>query len=474
LIKQKYKPISPTLVASIRDGRAHAVMLGAGEAYIAAFIILLGASTLQIGVLATLPMLLGAFFQRLGVWLMERYNHRRNVLAAGAFIQSVSWLLIIAVPYFLGFSHLAVGIVIAIFAFYHVLAGLIGPAWNSLIGDLVPDNERGRFFGLRTQQTSIITFVSLILAGVVIGFFERQDLAVMGFIIIFGASFLARLLSAYFLSQHENPKFAISPEEKFTFFDFIRRSPWSNFAQFVFFIAAMNFAVAFASPYFTLYMLKDVGFSYWEFTLVSATVIISQFITLRNWGAIADKYGYKKIISVCTTGIAILPLLWLVSANLFYLLFVQAVSGIVWAGYNLAAANFLFDAVTPPKRGRCAAYMGIINGLATFLGSMIGGVASSYLPSDFLMRTIDSSAGSQLLALFLVSTVLRVIAAYFFLNRFNEVRQVEQTTHKDIVVRIVHLRPIQGYIFGFIAQFNRGKRLKELKAVRSNRNTKAS
>ena len=46
----------PALKAAIKDGVSHAVMMGSGETYLGPFGIFLHASTLQVGLLASLPL----------------------------------------------------------------------------------------------------------------------------------------------------------------------------------------------------------------------------------------------------------------------------------------------------------------------------------------------------------------------------------------------------------------------------------
>ncbi|HIJ20879.1 MAG TPA: hypothetical protein HPP58_07520, partial [Deltaproteobacteria bacterium] len=58
--------LDPSLRASIRDGMSHSVMLGFGETYLGPFGIFLQATTLQVGILSTLPQLFGAVMQWTG------------------------------------------------------------------------------------------------------------------------------------------------------------------------------------------------------------------------------------------------------------------------------------------------------------------------------------------------------------------------------------------------------------------------
>ncbi len=448
----------PSLKASLRDGVSHAVMMGAGETYLGPFGIFLKASTLQVGLLASLPPLFGALTQWLAAQAMDRFPSRRKAVVAGALLQALTWLPIALLPFLLGSGDLPVALLIGLVLVYHGANGATVPAWNSLIGDLVPAGIRGRFFGNRNRLTGLSSFVALLLAGLCLDVFERAGRGAAGYLVIFGAALAARLNSARWLSRYADPPFRLMPEEVFTFRQFLRRSPHSNFARFVFFVAAINFAVAFSGPYFALYMLRDLQFSYAKFTAVTAVVAITQFLTFRYWGGLSDRFGNKKILNLCSWGVALVPALWIFSDHIAYLVAIQAYGGFVWAGFSLAAGNFLFDAVSPPKRARCVAYQGLINSVGVLAGSLLGGFAAGHLPASYTVGGWTWRPVSVLLVLFLISGLIRLVAIALFLRRFREVRPVEPIGHRELIFRISHIRPIAGATFNILTGRSRNLR----------------
>jgi MFS family permease len=91
------------------------------------------------------------------------------------------------------------------------------------------------------------------------------------------------------------------------------------------------------------------------------------------------------------------------------------VSGVTWAGFNLAAGNFTYDAVTRQRMGICVAYMTILSGIGVFLGAIIGGIIAS-LPIKFM---------NIFLFVFLVSGIARLIVILFMMHKIEEVRPVK-------------------------------------------------
>lgn len=441
----------PTLRVSIRDGQCHALMLGGGETYLGPFAIFLGAGTLQIGLLATIPAFFGALMQWVGVLAMKKTGSRRRLVVTGAGLQALVLIPLAFIPFLLGHGHAAITSLIALALLYHGAGGFITPVWNSLIGDLVKDDMRGRFFGRRNRITGINTFMALVAAGLLLEFTRRFDYAVIGFAVIFVCSSAARFGSAHWLSRYSDPpmRFPMKPEAD-SWQGFLAARGRAGFTRFALFAATINLAVAFSGPYFSLYMLRELQFSYLQFTLVTAASAISQFFTFRHWGELSDRFGNKKILNVCGYGIATVPLLWLVSASPTYLILIQFWGGFVWAGYSLASANYMFDAIEPEQRARAAAFQGLLNGLFVFVGSLSGALLAARLPDHLSFGSVVWKPVSVLLFIFAISGLLRLLAAATLLRRFREMREVESIGHGELLFRISHIRPIAGATFTVI------------------------
>jgi MFS family permease len=438
---------TPSMKASINDGMSHAVMMGCGENYFGVFSIFLKATTIQVGLIATLPQLLASIIQWAGAINLDRIKSRRRVVTTGAFIQALTFIPIAFLPFIFNMGQTSVMFLLLMVIVYFCANGATVPAWNSLIGDLIHPNLRGRFFGKRNTFTGMNTFIALTLSGLALHFFKKQGCLEFGYLTIFSVACFARLFSVFWIRRYDDPPLTVTPDQVFTFRQFLKRSPYSNFAKFVFFVAMINLGVQFSAPYFSLYMLRDLEMDYMAYTFVIAVGNIAQFLTFRYWGSISDRFGNKKILNLCGWGMSLVPIMWVGPANIYYFVLIQIYGGIIWSGFNLAIANFLFDAVTPPKRARCVAYQGLMNGIAYFTGSLMGGLSASHLPDSINFGLFVWKPVSMLLMVFLISGVIRFIAAYIFLKKFREVREVEPISEGELIFRISNIRPIAGATF---------------------------
>lgn len=433
---------------SVKDGVAYSVMIGSGESYFAAFAVFLRATTAQIGILATFPPLLASFAQLFSSWLGRRTGRRKGIIVFGAGLQGLALVPLALLP--LMFPGYAVPILLACAVLYFAGANLAVPQWASLMGDLVPERRRGRYFGRRTRLCSITSFLALVFAGVALDLFDRNDYTVAGYLLIFAVAAGARVVSVYHLwCMYDPPGHTAALESPFKV-GLWRRLRGSSFARFSLFFAAMVFAVNIASPFFVVYMLRDLGFSYLEFTTLTATSVLVQFLTLNRWGRISDAFGNRYILVVTGLMIPILPALWLLSTNYVYLLLVQAFSGLAWAGFSLSASNYLFDLIPSERRATQMALHNVFASVGIFCGALLGGYLGTHLPNHVVLFGERYEWFSVLYGVFLLSTLARLAVAAVFLPHLQEMRPVRKPNVSGLIFRIARFHPLSGVIFDIV------------------------
>jgi len=202
----------------------------------------------------------------------------------------------------------------------------------------------------------------------------------------------------------------------------------------------MNFSVYLSAPFFTPYMLEDLKFDYMTYTIVNAAAMIAKLLSVRVWGRASDQFGTKKILSLTGFLMPVIPILWLFSHDVLYLVIIQIYSGFIWAGFEISAFNFIFDTTSPPKRATCVAYYNVLNGLSIFSGAMLG---SFIVGHNSLFR-------SKYLLVFLLSCVLRYIASSVFIPKLREVRTVEEIGYPRLFLKIISTMPTMGMIYQLI------------------------
>jgi MFS family permease len=437
-----------TLKHSLKDSAAFATMTGIGETYLSAFALFLGAGTAQIGLLSSVPPMLASLVQIFSAWLGHAVGHRKTIILTGASLQCMAWLPILCLP--LLFPEEAVLLLIIAVVVYYGGAHLAAPQWGSLMGDIVPRRKRGRFFGMRTRLVTALTFVSLMTGGLILHLFTERKQTLFGFALLFLIAIIARLVSIYHLARMHDPGGHVAAMELPASRDGWLRLRHSNFVRFSVFFALMQFAVAIASPFFTVYLLRDLEFSYLQFTAITGAAVLTQFLTLTQWGRISDVFGNRRILSVSGLIIPVLPILWTFSTSTWYLIVTQALSGFCWAGFSLSASNFLYDIIQPGRRLTYMAVHNVLAGLGVFAGAILGGVLGAAMPERIAMFGLDWHWSSPLYGLFIISTIVRLLVVVTFIPHLNEVRAVRPISFGQVIFRVTRVNALAGLVFDIV------------------------
>lgn len=426
-------------------------MTGTCDNYLGAFAVTLRASLLQMGWLSALPQLSGAAAQLLSVWLSP-YFARRLVIVTGVSIQALAvfgmMLIALLTP-----QHSVSGL-IGLAVIYQVCANFVQPQWRGWMGSLVPARRRGAFFAGRTRLTMLSIFAVFAGGGLLLGAFEEQGIALRGFALLFFLAGLGRGVSAWYLYRMHDPDPAQEiPPGNFVATALRIRDAFRHrtFSHYSLFVASMQAAVAVSAPFFSVYMLRDLQFSYWQFSINTGVSIITQFFTLAAWGRVCDRFGNRIVMVTSSLMLPVLPALWLVSPSFYYLCGVQVLSGIAWGGFTLSTANYIYD-LRPPRAdfASYAAVQSSLGAIGIFLGALAGGFLATamaqYAPS--LPDIIEPT--HPVILIFLVSACLRLAIVCWFIPHLKELRVREHPGVMQIIYRVSRFTPGAGVVLDWL------------------------
>lgn len=422
--------VRESLKASFKEGVFASVMFGVTDHYVIPFALYLGATAQQVGWVSGLPSLLASLSQLCATRAVDLVGGRLRLVIRAVSVQAALLLLIALLA--LGDFRYRVEAFLFLLVLFAMSGALAGPAWGSLMTEYIPKAKRGAYFGWRNRVLGLVHVLSMIVAGLVL--YGAGALAsVLGFFLIFLVGAFSRFVSAAYLAKMNDVARRRDPASDFTFLMFVARFRESNFVKFVAFAATQTFAAHLAAPFFAVFMLRDLQFSYLTYMTLQVLSTVTGLLTLPLWGRHADLVGNAKILRLTGLMVSLVPLLWLISDNVFYLAPVQAFAGFAWSGTMLCASNFIYDAVTPQKRVRCISYFNVINGVAIFAGASVGGFLASRLPPLW---------GYSLLGLFAVSFAARLFFYLLFARRFREVRASKEVSIQELIFSVVGVRPL--------------------------------
>jgi len=365
--------------------------------YLVPFALTLKASSSEIGILIAVQNLAGTLSQIPGAIMTEYYSRKAIWMFAQVVGKILFWLPIVLLP-FLNLQN-SVYILILLVAMLTFAQGLRSPAWASLMGDLVPQNIRGRYFGSRNMITGFAGIVMTLIAGFIVTLY--------GFSAIFLIYIILSVIAIpFFLKMYEPPtKKIFHYRHKFA----VRPSDWSSTLQrnrglaiFTLYLIVMNFAFIIASPFYTVYMLKDLKFSYLMFAVLIILGALARILTFKYWGRLNDRYGSRKIFVVTSFFAIFVPLFWLFVYEPITAALVLIFEGFIFSGFDQVAFNYLLDITPADRRPQYVANHNFFVGLGVFFGALLGGL----LAGMFEGHTLLIFRGLQVV--FLVSFIIRI------------------------------------------------------------------
>jgi MFS family permease len=422
-----------SLSLSWKEGSMAAVMYAAVEYYLIPYGLFLGASAQQIGWLIALPHLIGSSAQLFAERLVRWSGSRRKFLVAAVSLQAallipVGLLALTAWPFRL---TLLLWLIVGFRVAHH----LILTVWGSLMSDYLPAHARGSYFGWRTKVVGLAGLAGMGAGGVWLSLMETRHPA-LSFFGLFLAAAAFRFGSAALLARQAELPWHPAEGSRPALRGLLRAVRDHHLVAYCGYIAGFVTAAFLAAPYFSVFMLRDLHFSYLTYMTLHVMTVLSGLFASSLWGHHADLVGNARILKVTGALIPVLPLLWLVCRHPVYLIAVEACSGFIWSGFVLCTTNFVYDAVDPPARLRWLGYFNLVNGLAICAGSALGGILADRLPPLL---------GFSMLSLFVLSGVLRAAVHLWLSPKIREVRSATtRASDSQLFLSLLGLRPLSG------------------------------
>jgi MFS family permease len=375
------------------DTAIQGVMMGGISTYLSVFVVRLGASSLLVSLLTSLPAILMAVLSiPAGLWVERRpdpvrLTNRGRILHRGAF------LAIALLPFFAG-RYLAEAVVV-VWSLNAIPATVINLSWMAVVAQIIPPHRRPSVNGTRWALLSLVTAVSVALFGAML---ERISFP-LNYQIVFAISFLSGLGSIYFFSLLELPQTAaLAPAERerpaplprtFSASMQVAKERLRVYARsvvetpvFVRYLLAtavlrlaLNLPVALYSIYWIRYLDASDQWIGWRATASSLALIVGYYL----WGRIASRKGHNRVLVACTLGVGLYPVLTALVTDQVWLPLVAIVYGFFVTGIDISIFDTLLHVCPPERRASYVALNTFLANLVIFAAPLLGSLLDRWL-----------------------------------------------------------------------------------------------
>lgn len=378
-----------------------------GGAFLTGMAILLGANDLVLGVLAAAPFLMQSA-QLLSPYVFTIPESNKDRVASTLAASRMVWLAVVPLLLFSGGWRLYV--LLGVVVLSSLLTMVSTPAWLSWMANAVPARLRGRFFSRRNAAVAVTTLLGTVLGSLLLDWTREMKAEALGFAAIVGVASVGALLAWRAMRKLPNGRgrtVGHDPARP----DLLAPVKDKSFRRLLGVFAVWNGAIGLSAAFFAPHMLLNLRMSFFLIGLYTCATALVAVISSRAWGRLLDRFGSRAVLNLCAAGIGLTPLIWLFPTRTFlWILIPEAVySGLLWAGFNLAAFTLPLDRSPRENRTIYLSVFAAVTGFAFFLGSLAAGFGAESLQNWSL-----SLAGFTFVnyhVLFVCSALVRIMAA---------------------------------------------------------------
>lgn len=402
-VSLKEKLVSYNIKVNIINGVFAAIAFNLVNPYLAKFAERLGATDYQIAYLTSFPYFVSIFAYIPGAILIESLSNKKKTTGTIMFIHKLFYLLLAILPFLKGVNQAS--LFITIIGLMNLPGAMATMGYQSSIGDVFSIEDRGNAMGLRNKYSTIFALAITFISGQLLTYIPKtNEGSIRLYQVFFFFAFIFSLGEVISFFKFRGMK---RKKESSRYIDSLKTTlknlpKEKNYLIFTLISAFFYIGWMGAQPLFNIYTIKVLGANEFWLSAITISSSLSSILSFTKWAKFADKKGNNFALGIALMGMAITPIFYVLSKNIFMLVLFNIIIGIAVAGTNLILFNMLLE-VTPSINRTI--YIAIYNTLTA--------IVSAIAP---IMGVAIKDMTSIAIALIIIA-ILRFIASFMFIAR---------------------------------------------------------
>lgn len=379
------------------DGIGVGITAGVGS-FLAVFLVRLGATDFQVGLLTAMPALTGMLLAMPVGEFLARQRHIVPWFARSRFLVLICYVFTGLAPFFVP-NH-APEAIIVIWALATLPQTLVTVGFAVVMGGVAGTAGRFTLMSRRWAILGLTNSLTVLIVGQLLELYPFP----LNYQVVFIGSAVGALISVIFSSSIKLP-----PQENVAgrrgLGDTFRQHggtlrqnrPFINFtvSQFVF-----RWGMALAVPLIPIYWVKNAGATDQQISAINFATTMAMMVAYFLWSGVVPKRGKRWVLLVCALGVSFYPALTALTQQPNVLVIWAGLAGIFVAGVDLVFFDIVLSTCPPNDQ---AAYVGMYQTtvyVATFLAPLVGTALSTAfgIVPALILATLLRLAGFGLMA----------------------------------------------------------------------------
>lgn len=409
-----------------------------GANFLTGFLLLFNAGDSFMGFVA-MAGFIGNLFQIFSPLILERFQSRKKMLILSrAATYSLNIVVIGLIPFIPVSDAVKLMIILVIILSVNLVNALFAPGFAVWHIKSIPENMRARYFSFFTITNGIVIYTIVLVSSKIVDYFKSAGNEMGGLLFLRAVAFLLCIADIFFMTKikeypNERSETAINPIN-------ILLNPFKEkkYLITVFIACLWNYSANIPGPYFTMYMLKDVGVSYSFLSAISMFNIPALILLTPLWRKRVNSTSWFRALCF-SMGLFLLNYIGLsfVTGRTLVLYPISVIfSFLVVPGINLVFSNIPYINIPEKDQTNYIGFYSSMNNLAALLGVLTG--------KEFIRlteeRTISllgiTMQNKQYILLLTASAMLIAVILIYILQKKSEktfsVKRTDLFSSKDI------------------------------------------
>lgn len=244
-------------------------------------------------------------------------------------------------------------------------------SYQNITGEVFP-NKRARVLSKRSIYTIIFTTIVTLTSGFIFRYFaSNNDDYIFIYRIFYLLAFVAGV-SAYFMFKkiHYTPK---ENNELIPFKGSLKKVLKNKrYKKFIISSTIFHFGWQMGWPLFSIYTIKTLGADEFWLAIISVGSAVVMLIAHRIWPKLIEKFGNEKIVFVCTLGMAMTPIFYVLSKNLVVLTIFSTSTGFFTAGTITVLFSDMLAVTPKSNRAIYVGYYNVLTNITLAISPLVG------------------------------------------------------------------------------------------------------
>jgi len=370
----------------------------------------IGATDLDIGLLGGIPLLM-LFMQFVGAYAANHIKARKPVFMVLVIMSRLIYIPVAFMPILLppAYRDMSMTVLLLLLTASAAIGNFAVPLWYSWMADLIPKRIMNRYWGARQswmQGTWVLSFL------VVAWFVHTMNLPVIrafGLLATIGvtAGVLDILLFAWVREPPHKVTKSATPLKSLL-------APFTHpeYRTFLLYSCTWAASVMTAAAFMQVYALETLKLPLGAATLIWCVPGIGHALASRFWGRIADRFGQRPVMVICTFFKPLIVVVFLMAtpSTAFWLLPMAFALDGVWNAGTFIGANGYSMKIAP--RENRSAFMAAIMALTGICGGLASVGGGMFLKSfSGVSLTVIGRTWTNYHFLFIISFFMRLACA---------------------------------------------------------------